>query len=74
MQELNFVKEERLRLQNIYFKDIKAVWTELEGEEAEKKARAVMNKHKNKDKFLEHLQARLEACVEDMEYYNTRMK
>ena len=74
MQELNFVKEERLRLQNIYFKDIKEVWTTLEGEEAEKKAKSVMNKHKNKDKFLEQLQARLEACVEDMEYYNSQMK
>jgi len=35
MQELNFVKEERLKLQNIYFKDVKSIWTEFEGEEAE---------------------------------------
>ena len=74
MQELNFVKEERLKLQNIYFKDVKSIWTEFEGEEAEKKAKLVLNKYKNKDKFLEHLESRLEACIEDMEFYNTRMK
>lgn len=74
MQELNFVKEERLKLQNMYFKDIKSIWTEFEGEEAEKKAKKVLNNYKNKDKFLEHLESRLDSCREDIEFYNSNMK
>ena len=60
MQELDFIKAERLKLQEIYFKEAKNVWIEFEGEAAEKKYKSVYNKYRNKDKFLESLQVRLE--------------
>ena len=69
MQELEFVKSERARLQNQYLKEAKNSWIEFEGEEAEKKYKSVYNKYKNKDKFLEVLQSRLESCLEDIEFY-----
>ena len=69
MQELEFVKSERVRLQNQYLKEAKNAWIEFEGEEAEKKYKLVYNKYKNKDKFLEVLQSRLESCLEDIEFY-----
>ena len=69
MQELEFVKSERARLQNQYLKEAKNSWIEFEVEEAEKKYKSVYNKYKNKDKFLEVLQSRLESCLEDIEFY-----
>ena len=37
MQELGFIKNERVKLQQEYFKNVKNVWLEFEGEEADKK-------------------------------------
>ena len=73
MQELEFVKSERARLQNQYLKEAKSIWVEFEGEEAEKKYKSVYNKYKNKDKFLEVLESRLESCLEDIEFYKKGM-
>ena len=69
MKELEFVKNERLKLQNAYLKEAKNIWTEFEGEEAEKKYKSVYNKYRNKDKFLEVLESRIESVLEDIEYY-----
>ena len=69
MQELEFVKNERLRLREEHLKEVKNIWAEFEGEEAYKKYKSTYNKYKNKDKFLEVLQSRLESCLEDIEFY-----
>ena len=69
MQELEFIKKERLRLQEKYLKEAKNVWVEFEGEEAERKYKSLYNKYKNKDKFLEAMESRLESCLEDIEFY-----
>ena len=69
MKELEFIKGERLRLQGEYLKEAKNIWIAFEGEEAEKKYKSTHNKYKNKDKFLEVLQSRLESCLEDIEFY-----
>jgi len=69
MKELEFINNERVKLQQEYLKEAKNVWTEFEGEEAEKKYKSVYNRYRNKDKFLEVLQSRLESCLEDIEYY-----
>ena len=73
MKELQFVKDERLRLQGEYLKEAKHIWMAFEGEEAEKKYKSTYNKYKNKDKFLEVLQSRLESCLEDIEFYKKGM-
>jgi hypothetical protein len=69
MQELDFIKNERVKLQQEYFKNAKNVWLEFEGEEADKKHKSIYNKYRNKDKFLEVLQSRIESALEDLEYY-----
>ena len=73
MLELEFVKNERVKLQNQYLKEARNIWIEFEGEEAEKKYKSLYNKYKNKDKFLEVLQSRLESCLEDIEFYKGDM-
>ena len=55
MQELDFIKNERVKLQQEYFKNVKNVWLEFEGEEADKKHKSIYNKYRNKDKFLDFL-------------------
>ena len=49
MEELKFIKEERINLQLDYFKKAKNVWPEFEGEEADKKHKKVYNQYRNKD-------------------------
>ena len=69
MQELEFIKKERVRLQEKYLKEAKNIWVEFEGEEAYKKYKSAHNKYKNKDKLLELIESRLESCLEDIEFY-----
>ena len=65
MEELKFIKEERMNLQLDYFKKAKNVWTEFEGEEADKKHKKVYNEYS----FLEGLEAKLEDILKDLENY-----
>lgn len=69
MEELEFIKNERLRLQNIYFKEVKNIWTNFEGLEADKKHKKSYNEYRNKDYFLEGLQAKIEDILKGLEYY-----
>ena len=69
MKELEFVKSERAKLQEAYLKEAKNIWIEFEGEQADKKYKSMNNKYKNKDKFLELIESRLESCLEDIEFY-----
>ena len=69
MEELEYIKRERVKLQEEYFKSSKNVWIEFEGIEADKKYKKVYNEYRNKDYFLEGLQAKLEDVLKDIEYY-----
>ena len=69
MNGLEFVKGERLRLRERYLKEVKDIWVEFEGEEAYKKHKSINNKYRNRDKFLETIESRLESCLEDIEFY-----
>ena len=69
MEELEFVKSERLRLREKYLKEVKNIWEEFEGEEAYRKCKSVDNKYKNRDKLLELTESKLESCLEDIEFY-----
>ena len=69
MEELEFIKNERLRLQNIYLKEAKNIWANFEGLEADKKHKKSYNEYRNKDYFLEGLQAKIEDILKDLEYY-----
>jgi hypothetical protein len=72
MKELEYIKNERLKLQEEYFKSSKNVWIEFEGVEADKKHKKVYNEYRNKDYFLEGLQAKLEDILKDIEYYKSK--
>ena len=72
MQELEFIQNERLKLQEKYLKEAKNIWTEFEGLEADKKHKKVYNEYRNKDYFLEGLQAKIEDILKDIEYYKSK--
>ena len=72
MEELEFIKNERLKLQEEYLKQSKNIWTNFEGVEADKKHKKVYNEYRNKDYFLEGLQAKLEDILKDIDYYKRK--
>ena len=72
MQELEYIKSERLRLQEKYLKEAREVWMQFEGEEADKKYKKLHSEYKNKDYFLEGIQSKIEAVLSDIEYYKSK--
>ena len=69
MEELEFIKKERLEIQEKYLKEAKNIWINFEGAEADKKHKKVYNQYKNRDYFLEGLQAKIEDILNDINYY-----
>ena len=72
MQELEYIKSERLRLQEKYLKEAREVWMQFEGEEADKKYKKLHSEYRNKDYFLEGIQSKMEAILSDIEYYKSK--
>lgn len=72
--ELEWIKGERKLLQVKYLNEAKLIWTSFEGLEAEKKHRKAYNQYINQDKFLEVLEAKIEANIKDLEYYKREIK
>ena len=72
MEELEYIKEERLKLQELYFKGAKNIWVDFEGAEADRKYKKLLSEYRNKDYFLEGLQAKLEDILKDIEYYKNK--
>ena len=69
MDQIQFILSERKAIQEKYLKEAKNIWTEFEGLEADKKHKKVYNEYRNKDYFLEGLQAKLEDILKDIEHY-----
>ena len=72
MEQLQFILSERKAIQEKYLKEAKNIWIEFEGLEADKKHKKVYNEYRNKDYFLEGLQAKLEDILKDVEYYKSK--
>ena len=72
MEELEFIQNERLKLQEKYLKEAKNIWIEFDGEEADKKHKKLYNEYRNNDYFLEGLQVRLEDILKELENYKTK--
>ena len=72
MQELEYIKSERLRLQEKYLKEARSIWMQFEGEEADKKYKKLHSEYRNKDYFLEDIQSKIEAVLSDIEYYKSK--
>ena len=74
MEELEYIKKERLNLKENHLKQAKNIWIELEGEEAEKKYKKAYNEFRNKDYFLESLETKLEDILKDIKYYKEKQR
>ena len=72
MQELEYIKSERLRLQEKYLKEAREVWMQFEGEEADRKHKKLHSEYRNKDYFLEGIPSKIEAILSDIEYYKSK--
>ena len=72
MQELEYIKSERLRLQEKYLKEAREVWMQFDGEEADRKHKKLHSEYRNKDYFLEGIQSKIEAVLSDIEYYKSK--
>ena len=72
MEQLQFILSERKAIQEKYLKEAKNIWLEFEGIEADKKYKKLYNEYKNKDYFLEGLQAKIEDILKDIEYYKSK--
>ena len=72
MQELEYIKSERVRLQEKYLKEARNIWMQFEGEEADKKYKKLHSEYRNKDYFLEGIQSKIENILEDISYYKSK--
>ena len=72
MEELEYIKSERLRLQEKYLKEAREVWMQFDGIEADRKHKKLHSEYRNKDYFLEGIQSKIEAVLSDIEYYKSK--
>ena len=72
MQELEYIKSERLRLQEKYLKEAREVWMQFDGIEADRKHKKLHSESRNKDYLLEGIQSKIEAVLSDIEYYKSK--
>ena len=72
MEELEYIKSERLRLQEKYLKEAREVWMQFDGIEADRKHKKLHSEYRNKDYFLEGIQSKIENILEDINYYKSK--
>ena len=72
MGELEFIKNERKQIQEKYLQEARNIWINFDGIEADNKYKKLYNEYRNKDYFLEGLQAKLEDILKDIEYYKSK--
>ena len=73
MNRLEEIIELRKQIQLQYFEVAQEIWTsDLEPIDKDKKVRNLYNGYKTKDKFLENIEAKLESCLDDINYYLER--
>ena len=72
MEELEYIKSERVRLQEKYLKEAREVWMQFDGIEADRKHKKLHSEYRNKDYFLEGIQSKIEAVLSDIEYYKSK--
>ena len=72
MEELEYIRSERVRLQEKYLKEAREVWLQFDGIEADRKHKKLHSEYRNKDYFLEGIQSKIEAVLSDIEYYKSK--
>lgn len=75
MDRLEEIKELRHKVQIEYFEIAQEIWgSDLEVSEKDSKTRKEYEKYRNKDRFLERIQAMEESIIEDLEYFNSKLR
>lgn len=75
MTRLEGIKELRHKVQLEYFEIAQEIWgSDLEVSEKDSKTRKEYEKYRNKDRFLERIQAMEESIIEDLEYFNSKLR
>jgi hypothetical protein len=69
MGELEFIKNERKKIQEKYLQEARNIWINFDGIEADNKYKKLYNEYRNKDYFLSQLQVRLEDILKELEGY-----
>ena len=72
MGELEFIKNERKKIQEKYLQEARNIWINFDGIEADNKYKKLYNEYRNKDYFLSQLQVRLEDILKELENYKTK--
>nr|DAE54204.1 MAG TPA: hypothetical protein [Caudoviricetes sp.] len=75
MNRLEEIKELRHKVQLEYFEIAQEIWgSDLEVSKKDSKSRKEYEKYRNKDRFLERIQAMEESIIEDLEYFNSKLR
>lgn len=75
MTRLEEIKELRHKVQLEYFEIAQEIWgSDLEVSKKDSKSRKEYEKYRNKDRFLERIQAMEESIIEDLEYFNSKLR
>lgn len=75
MTRLEEIKELRHKVQIEYFEIAQEIWgSDLEVSKKDSKTRKEYEKYRNKDRFLERIQAMEESIIEDLEYFNSKLR
>lgn len=75
MDRLEEIKELRHKIQIEYFEIAQDIWgSDLEVSKKDSKTRKEYEKYRNKDRFLERIQAMEESIIEDLEYFNSKLR
>ena len=75
MDRLEEIKELRHKVQIEYFEIAQEIWgSDLEVDKKDAKTRKEYEKYRNKDRFLERIQAMEESIIEDLEYFNSKLR
>lgn len=75
MNRLEEIKELRHKVQIEYFEIAQDIWgSDLEVSKKDSKTRKEYEKYRNKDRFLERIQAMEESIIEDLEYFNSKLR
>lgn len=71
---LDLIKEEREKIQNEYLIEAEKIWRSerLEAIEKDKQVRKLYKSYQSKDIFLGNLESKIESCLADIEYYNSK--
>ena len=69
MGELEFIKNERKKIQEKYLQEARNIWINFDGIEADNKYKKLYNEYRNNDYFLSQLQVMLEDILKELEGY-----